>query len=46
MLIKHISGYEVESPDKIAKKLIATGKFEAVKKVEQKKEPVKKGGKK
>lgn len=44
MLIKHESGYEVESPDKIAKKLIETGKFAAVKKVEKEKAP--KDGKK
>jgi hypothetical protein len=42
-MIKHISGYEVDSPDKIAKKLIKTGKFEAVKKTEPK--PVVKGKK-
>ena len=41
MLIKHQSGYEVETPDRIAKKLIATGKFAAVKK--EKKEESKGG---
>jgi len=46
MLIKHQSGYEVESPDSIAKNLIATGKFSAVEKVVVKKPEQKKQVKK
>lgn len=47
MLIKHSSGYEVDSPDKIAKKLIAGGHFTAVKKeAEKKAEPKKESPKK